>query len=175
MKRPSLVLIGGMALVLALIVPAGAQLRDENTGRLRLGADVGPQFGTADDTAFTIGLNSDYFLTHNFSIGPLLQVGLSEDLFQFGPSLQLKYTFDLDSRLSANVQGGIGLIYAELERRGRDSDDTSFLIPVGPGIEYKLAEGVTLGSTLLFNFMDLNKVKDEDFSVSLLGGIKVRF
>ncbi|MGH7829807.1 MAG: outer membrane beta-barrel protein, partial [Candidatus Binatia bacterium] len=142
MKRTSMLRMAGMAVILALLLPASvtAQQRDERRqGRFSLGIDVGPQFGTADSTAFTLGFNGDYFLTHNLSVGPLLQVGLTDDLFQFGPSAQLKYTFDIDPRLKANLQGGIGFIYAELDRRGRDPHDTSFLIPVGPGLEYRVA------------------------------------
>jgi hypothetical protein len=178
MKQKSLVLMACMAFVLALILPVSVtaqQKPERREGRFSLGADIGAQFGTADSTAFALGFNGDYFLTHNFSIGPLLQVGLTDDLFQFGPSLQVKYTYDIDSRLKANLQGGIGFIYAELERRGRDKDDTSFLIPVGPGLEYRLTEDISIGTTVLFNFTNLKDVRDDDFFVSLLGGLRVRF
>lgn len=178
MKQKGLAVLGGIAFVLALIVPVSVtaqQTTEKRDGRFTLGADIGAQFGTADSTAFALGLNGDYFLNQNFSIGPLLQVGLTSDLFQFGPSVQLKYTHDIDSRLKATIQGGIGFIYAELERRGRDRDDTSFLIPVGPGLEYRLTDDVSLGATLLFNFTNLKDVRDDDFFVSLLGGLKIRF
>lgn len=171
-------LITRVALVLALIIPASVMAQpapDQRAGRLQLGADIGPIFGTPDSTAFGLALNGDYFLNQNFSIGPLLQFGFTKDLFQFGPSVQLKYTFDIDRYWKANLQGGLGFMYADLERRGPDRDDTSFLVPVGGGVEYRLNESVSLGSTLLFNFTDLDRVRNENFSVALLGGLKFRF
>jgi hypothetical protein len=104
-----------------------------------------------------------------------VQFGLTDDLFQFGPSVQLKHTYDIDQRLTANLQGGIGFIYAELERRGRDRDDTSFLVPLGGGLEYRIGNDISLGTTVLFNFMDLDRVRSENFYLSVLGGLKFRF
>jgi hypothetical protein len=140
-----------------------------------LGAEIGFLFGTADSTAFGLALNGDYFLNQNLSVGPLVQFGLTDDLFQFGPSVQLKYTYDIDQRLTANLQGGLGFIYAELERSGRDRDDSSYLVPVGGGLEYKIGNDVSLGATVLLNFMDLDRVRDEDFYLSVLGGLKFKF
>ena len=177
MKPKISVLIGSIAFVIALMLPVSItaqQQPERREGRLSLGADVGALFGTPDATAFALAFNGDYFLSHNFSIGPLLQVGLTSDLFLFGPSLQLKYTYDLDQRLKTNLQGGIGFLYGELERRGPDRDDTSFLIPVGPGLEYRLTDDLSIGGTLLFNFTNL-KVRNENFFVSLLGGLRLRF
>lgn len=178
MKPKTSVLIGSIAFIMALILPVSVtaqQQPERRQGRLSLGVDVGALFGTPDATAFALGFNGDYFLSHNFSIGPLLQIGVTSDLFLFGPSLQLKYTYDFDQRLKTTLQGGIGILYGELERRGPDRDDTSFLIPVGPGFEYKLTDDLSIAGTLLFNFTNLNKVRDENFFVSLLGGLRVRF
>lgn len=177
MKHKSLALIAGMALALALSLPLSAQAQapDRRDGRLSLGAEIGFLFGTADSTAFGLALNGDYFLNQNLSVGPLVQFGLTDDLFQFGPSVQLKHTYDIDQRLTANLQGGIGFIYAELERRGRDRDDTSFLVPLGGGLEYRIGNDISLGTTVLFNFMDLDRVRSENFYLSVLGGLKFRF
>lgn len=162
------------ALVLGLSTPAAYAQQRQNT--LELGAAIGPVFGTADSTAFGLALHGDYFLNSNFSIGPLLQFGFTDDLFQVGPTVQLKYTQNINSRLTANLQGGIGFIYADLDRRNRpDRDDTSFLIPVGGGLDYRLSDAVSIGGTLLFNFTDLDRVRSENLHVSLLGGVKVRF
>ena len=179
MKQKTLVLIAGIPLVIALALPVSvtAQVPPEpRQGRLSLGAEAGALFRTPDGTAFGLALNGDYFLSHNLAVGPLLQVGLTGDLFLFGPSVQLKYVHDLDPRLKATLQGGIGLLYADLERRRRVRDDTSFLIPLGPGIEYRLNDGISLSGTLLLNFTDI-KVhgRHENVLVSLLGGVRVRF
>lgn len=178
MKQKILGVVGFIAFLVALVIPASVtaqQSPDPRDGRFHLGVALGPQFATADSTALGIAFSGDYYLNHNLSVGPLLQFGVTDDLFQVGPTVQLKYTFDIDPRLQANLQGGIGFIYADLKRRGPDKDDTSFLIPVGPGLEYRLSDSVSLGTTVLFNFTDLDRVRHENFFVSWLGGLKVRF
>jgi hypothetical protein len=160
--------------IFALAVPDWS-VAQERQGRLQLGVDIGPVFETADSTAFGLALHSDYFFHQNFSLGPLVQFGFTDDLFQVGPSVQLKYTFALSPELEANLQGGVGFMYANLDRHGRDRDDTSFLFPVGGGLAYKITENVSIGTTLLFNFTDLDKVRNENFHVSLLGGLQIRF
>jgi hypothetical protein len=177
MKQKHLMLISTIVSVLAVMIPVSVtaqQTAGQRTGRFTLGVDIGAQFATADSTAFGVGFSGDYFLTDNLSIGPLLQIGVTTDLFQFGPTAQLKYTYDIDQRFKANLQAGAGFLYAHYTK-GPNRHDTSFLIPVGPGLEYNLTNDISLGTTLLFNFTDLSNVKNENFFVSLLGGLKVRF
>jgi hypothetical protein len=178
MNRKTFMLMGYIALACALLFPVSASAQvsaEQRQGRLQVGADIGPVFGTPDSTAFGLALHGDYFFHQNFSVGPLLQFGFTSDLFQVGPTVQLKYTFDIDRYWKANLQGGLGFMYAELERRGSDPDDTSFLLPVGAGLEYRLNDSVSIGSTLLFNFTDLDKVRNENFHIALLGGLRFRF
>jgi len=54
-------------------------------------------------------------------------------------------------------------------------DDTSYLIPVGVGIEFKVDKNISLGSTLLFNFTDLDDIPDDDSFITWLTGIRIRF
>jgi hypothetical protein len=136
---------------MAPISVAAQQTPDQRAGRLQLGADIGPVFATPDATAFGLALHGDYFFHQNFSVGPLLQFGFTRDLYQIGPTVQLKYTHDIDQRWNANLQGGLGFMYADLERRGPDRDDTSFLIPVGGGLEYRLSDAISIGSTLFLS------------------------
>ena len=48
-------------------------------------------------------------------------------------------------------------------------------MPFGGGIEYRFTNKLSAGGTVLANFMDLNSVRGENFSLSFLGGIKWRF
>jgi len=155
---------------LLLPVAAASQRR---TGQFTLGVDIGLQAETADATAFALGLSGDYFITHNFSVGPLFQFGFSDDLFQIGPTIQAKYTFDLPAnpKLKLHLQGGIGFIYAELP----NSNDTSFLIPLGFGGEYRLNQQISIGSTVLFNITNLDDVRNENFFFTWLTGVRFRF
>lgn len=183
MRKTVPMLCGGLALLIWswLPVTAAAQprtLTESRIGRFTLGVDIGLQGATADGTAFAVGLSGDYFLTQNFSVGPLLQIGVTDDLFQIGPTLQGKFTFDLPNipELKPHLQGGIGFIFADLDRRSRpDRDDTSFLIPIGFGADYRLSRDVSVGSSLLFNFTNLKDVRDENFFVTWLVGLRVHF
>ena len=101
------------------------------------GASVGVQSDTADSTAFAIGLYGDYYLTPNFSIGPLLQMGFTNDLSQFGLTAQAKYTFDIAGmpKLKPHVQAGLGLIYADLDEwQGGARMTPAILFPWGSAL-----------------------------------------
>lgn len=182
MKRKGRVLMAGMLVLFSIMVsvPATAQRPpgELRAGTFTLGVDIGLQGATADGAAFAWGLTGDYFLNHNVSLGPLFQMGITDDLTQVGLTLQGKFTFDLPAipGLKPHLQGGIGFIHADLDRRARpDRDDTSFLIPLGFGAEYRLTRNISLGSSFLFNITDLDRVRNENFFISWLSGIRVRF
>ncbi len=169
-----------LLLVLLVAQPVEAQQIPEaasRAGKFVFGAGLGLQGYTSDGTAFALGLSGDYFLTNALSIGPLLQMGFTGDLFQLGLSAQLKYTFDIPQlpNLKPNVGVGIGFIYADLDQPGGSVDDTSFLIPLGLGVEYKLSEKISLDTNLLFNFTDLNVGGGDSFFITWLVGVKIPF
>ncbi len=127
------------------------------------GAAIGFLANTPDGTAFATNFHADYFLTHQISVGPLAQLAVTGDLFQFGFSGQGKYWLDLpglDKRLKMNLQGGLGFLHADLHR-----SDTSFLIPIGVGLDFALNEQVSLISTFLLNFTDVDTGRGTDASV----------
>jgi len=153
------------------------QSSDARAGRFILGAGLGLQANTPDGTAFALGLGGDYYISQGFSIGPLIQLGFTGDLFQFGLTGQAKYTFDLREipALKPHIEAGLGFIYADLDRsRGRSEDDVSFLIPLGAGAEYRLTDSISLDTTFLFNFTDLD-VRDKSFFFTWLVGLRYRF
>src|SRR2546430_8599824 len=45
---------------------------------------------TADSTAFAMNLNVERFINRSFSVGPLLQFGVTGDMTQIGASGQVK-------------------------------------------------------------------------------------
>ena len=150
---------------------------DRRIDKFFFGAALGFQTDTPDSTAYAIGLYGDYYLTRGLSIGPLLQMGFTDDLMQLGLTAQAKYTFDLANipQLKPHVQAGLGFIYADLDLgNGRSEDDTSFLIPFGIGAEYKLTDSISLDGTVLFNITDLD-VGSEDFFMTWLIGLKFAF
>ncbi len=113
--------------------------------------------GTADDNiAAALALSADYFPDPNFSIGPLLQLGLTGDLIQFGLSAQAKYTVDLPRmrQLKPNLQAGLGFLRVDMDRppAGPEDSDLGFLVPFGMGLDLEVAPNLMLGSTILLNF-----------------------
>ena len=68
-------------------------------------------------------------------------------------------------------------LYANLDRPGPgNKDDTSFLIPLGVGVEYRLNPRLSLDTTAFFNFTDINvRDKDRNFFFTWLLGVKVPF
>jgi opacity protein-like surface antigen len=149
----------------------------DRKGRFSLGGALGLMTDTPDNTAFAFGLSGDYYLTDEFSIGPLLQMGFTGDLFMTGLTAQAKYTFDLIGipKLKPYAQAGIGFIYADLKRGGGNKEsDTSFLLPFGVGAEYKLTNVLSLDATVLLNATNLD-VRDENLFVTFLFGLKFAF
>jgi opacity protein-like surface antigen len=180
MKKRRLICVGVMFMVfLGLTQFTEAQPRptDDRTGGFAFGAGLGLQADTADHTAGSLVFFGDYYVTHEFSIGPLLQLGFTDDLFQLGLTVQAKYTFDLPQipQLKPHVQAGIGFIYSDLDREPeRDEDDVSFLIPLGIGAEYKLTKSISLDTAFLFNITNLD-VRDDNFFLTWFVGVKFLF
>ena len=171
------VVITVVMVALTPIAEAQQYATDRRIDKFFFGAAMGLQTDTPDSTAYAIGLYGDYYLTRGLSIGPLLQMGFTDDLMQLGLTAQAKYTFDLANipQLKPHVQAGLGFIYADLDQgSGRSEDDTSFLIPFGVGAEYKLTDSISLDGTVLFNITDLD-VRDEDFFMTWFLGLKFAF
>lgn len=145
----------GLALGL-LGAESGAPVRaaDPAPGKWTAGGGVGFLGNTPDDTAFAFNLHVDRFLNQHVSVGPLLQMGFTGDMVQTGLSGQGKYWTDLpglSNRLKLVAQAGIGFVHSDFR-----AGDTSWLIPLGVGLDYKVDETVTLTSTFLLNFTDLD-------------------
>jgi hypothetical protein len=132
-----------------------------------LAAKTGLGFTLSPDD-FLLILQADYFLTNNFSIGPLLQFGVDDDPFIFAPTLNFQGMFDLPGagmeRLKPFVQGGIGVVYMNKDRPNRPNvDDTGFLINVGGGFEYFVTDRLSLGNNIMFNIMPDDVLGDHFF------------
>lgn len=118
------------------------------------GGAIGYLANSPDDTAFALNLNADVNLNQRMSIGPLLQLGFTGDLTLVGFSGQGKYAIpisELDNRFKVVLQGGIGFVHAD-----PGPSDTSFLIPLGIGMDYQINPGLALKSDFLLNFTDLD-------------------
>lgn len=118
---------------------------------------------TPDDTAFAVNLSAERFVVERLSLGPLLQLGFTDDSSQVGLSGQLKYWIDIPDtsrRLRVNVQGGLGFVHNSY----RDGD-TSWLIPFGVGADYAFTENLNVTGTFLLNLTDLDTGRGSDAHV----------
>ena len=142
------------------------------------GMSIGPRAGrpsvkaamgfTLEPGTFLLSLGADYFFTDRFNLGPLLQLGISDDRIILAPTLSFQWLFDLPpdmERWKPFLQWGLGLAYLEKDNRSGRNDDTGFLVNFGFGFEYYLTGQISLGNNLLFNFMP-DRVLDEHFFFS---------
>ena len=127
---------------------------------------------TADPDTFLTALEFDFVATPNISLGPLIQIGVSDKHTLIAPTLNARYQFlisDADkdvARLKPFVNAGLGLVYMEKERKHRtDADEVDFLLNTGFGLEYDLHESVSVGTHFLFNIVPW-EVVDERFFFS---------
>jgi len=117
------------------------------TGVWSVGASAGVIGDTPEDTAFALNLQADNFLNQDFSLGPLLQLGVTSGMIQLGLSGQAKYWMDLhipnrDAKLV--LQGGLGFLHSK--------GDTSWLLPFRIGVDYPVDRKMSLMATFLLNF-----------------------
>jgi len=140
-------LVAGLTVALTTYCGGGdAKAAEPATGAWTGGAAVGFLGNTADGTAFAANLNVERFINRNFSIGPLLQFGVTHELTQIGLSGQAKFWIHLSRAFYLTVQAGAGFVHTDFP-----AGDTSFLIPLGVGFDYALRRDVSVTSTFLLN------------------------
>ena len=144
------------------------------------GSDLGLTTGTVDGTVFTLGFHLDYYLDRNFSIGPMMLMSPTGDLFQIAFAGVGKYHIRLSNGFNLVPFTGIGLIHADLDRGTGasqiDRNDTSWYIPIGLSLEYQVRPNLALSSTLMVNLHDINlqpSLPEKDHtSVALMFGLR---
>src|SRR5262245_41994470 len=109
---------------------------------------------TASPELFLMALEGDYQLFQNFGVGPLVQLGVTDEELLVAPTVNAQYAFNIPrlDRLKPFIQGGLGFVY----RNNEDCDcneDTGFLVNFGPGVDWFLGNNLAVGSSALFNFM----------------------
>ncbi|WP_447980449.1 hypothetical protein [Candidatus Nitrospira bockiana] len=132
-------------------------------GQWSAGGGIGFLGATPSGTAFALNAHADNFLNRYFSIGPLVQVALTGSLTQFGLSGQGKYWIDIPdtgNRMKLVLQAGIGFLHAD-----RLDSDTSWLIPLGAGLDYAITDSLALTANFLLNFTDIDTGHGKDAHV----------
>jgi hypothetical protein len=151
--------------LLALVAQghARADVTELAPGRWSGGAGMGFLGNTPDGIAeFAIKGHADYSVRERLSLGALAQyAGTGNDII-FGLSAQAKYWWNLpgmDNRAKFVLQGGLGFIRAGItDTDSRTSNTyTSFVIPIGIGLDYAMTPGMALTADLLVNVTSLGE------------------
>ena len=157
----------------AFVFAPRAQAEDNRWG---FGSGLGFTAGTVNDTVLNVAFSADYFLDRNFSVGPLMQISPTGDLFQISFAGVGRYYFRLNNGINLVPFTGIGLIHADLDTARIDRNDTSWYIPIGASLEYQATRNVALSSTLIVNLHDINLSpslpENDTTSVALLFGFR---
>jgi hypothetical protein len=139
---------------IALLGLAPAQAADLNAGTVSGGGALGFLANTPDGAAFAVNVNADYFIHTNVSVSPLFQLAATGDLFQSGLSGQGKLWIVVPGtqhKVKLTLQGGLGFVHADFLE-----SDTSWLIPLGFGLDFMLTPTSSFTTTFLLNFTDLD-------------------
>jgi len=170
-------LIAAIGLALGSLTALIPSVRaDEN--RWGFGSGIGFTSGTVNGTVFTLGLNVDYYIDRNFSIGPMMLISPTGDLFQISWAGVGRYHFRFNNGVNLIPFIGFGLTHADLDRGtgpGRiDRNDTSWYVPLGFSLEYQVIRNVAISSSLIVNLHDINLApslpEKDTTSVALLFG-----
>jgi hypothetical protein len=151
---------------------ARADVKEPTAGQWSGGAGVGFLANTPDGVEFGVSANADYFLTQRLSIGLLFQyAGAGNDIL-VGASIQAKYWWNISASRTTKlvVQGGIGGVRAAIEDAdsGVSGTYTSFLIPLGIGVDYAVTPRIALTADIRVNFTCLGeKVRTREREVDL--------
>lgn len=161
-----------MAVVLGSPAASIAQVTETSPGRITGGGGIGFMGATPDGTAFALNGYVDQFFARYFSVGPLAQFALTGNMTLFGLSGQAKYWFDIPesgNRAKLVIQAGLGFVHAD-----RLNSDTSFLIPLGVGLDYAVNPSLAMTANFILNFMDLDtgNGKDAHLVPALMFGVR---
>ena len=113
---------------------------------------------TADPDTFLMTLEVPWKADDLVSVGPLFQLGFSDDHVLVAPTLEVYLTPRLTDDLRdihPYAHMGMGFMYLEKDHRraGRDEKDADFLLATGLGVEYAVQQNLFVGTGFLFDFV----------------------
>ncbi|MDH4360738.1 MAG: porin family protein [Nitrospirota bacterium] len=142
--------------------------------RWGFGTDIGFLADTVDDTVFTLSFQGDYYLDSHFSVGPQLLISPGGDLSQITFAGIARYHIPLGA-VAIIPFGGLGFVYADLDRGRRSDDDVSYTFPFGATAAFKINQTISLASTLIFTFQNIdlnNRVGSDNLNIGMLFGFR---
>lgn len=105
------------------------------------------------------------------SVGPLLQLGFTGNVFLFAPSANARYTVDVPHRpqLKPFAEAGVGFLISKEKNHGTFG---SGLFLIGGGVDYMIRENIGVGGKSYLNFAP---GPGQDFFASFLGGVSFHY
>jgi len=154
---------------------------DGGMGRWSGGTGVGFLGGTPDGVEFALNGHLNYFIAEDISIGPLVQYAGAGDDFLFGLTVQGKYWWaipGMNNQTKLVLQGGIGFARAGVREPEIGFGDTfsSFLIPLGIGVDHAVNEQVSVTADFMLNITALGRDvrvagREVDFHTNVMPGL----
>jgi hypothetical protein len=164
-----------------------ADVHDLKPGHWSGGIGTGFLINTPDGVEFALKGHGNYVVLQGFSVGLLSQLALGGNDAVFGLSTQATYWWDIPGThpgVKVVIQGGIGVVGANIDDTDSGVSDTytSWLIPVGIGLEYTISDQIAVSAELLLNFTSLGETvrvggQEFDLRTSVMPGfyLGVRF
>ncbi|MDH5739976.1 MAG: outer membrane beta-barrel protein [Nitrospira sp.] len=181
-RRPVVLLL---LLTVLIVTPTGLVSAHDSTaggmGRWSGGTGVGFLGGTPDGVEFALNGHLNYFISEEISIGPLVQYAGAGDDFLFGLTAQGKYWWAIpgtNNQTKLVLQGGIGFVRAGVREPEIGFGDTfsSFLIPLGIGVDHAVNEQVSVTADFMLNITSLGREfrvagREADFHTNVMPGL----
>ena len=139
--------------------------------------EAGLGFTSGPDT-FLMQLEAPYHFSSNVTIGPQLQIGVSDATTLVAMSANTRLSFDMTNVTNENlrklepfVNGGIGLAFVDRTV----VDEVGFLMHFGFGVAYKFSTQVAAQSAMQFNIIPGGAAGEKFFYTWQIAGIRYRF
>ena len=134
-------------------------------------------FTSGPDT-FLMQFEAPYHYSSNITIGPQLQIGVSDATTLVTMSANTRLSFDLSSVADENlhnlepfVNGGIGFAFVDRKK----VDEVGFLMNLGFGLAYNFSTQVAAQSAMQFNIIPGGAAGEKFFYTWQMAGIRYRF
>ena len=159
-------------MLIFFLIPGNPSVWAENPWGM--GIDLGFLADTVDDTIITMNFQGDYYLDSKFSIGPQLLLSPNDNLTQLTFAGVARYHIPLGT-IRVIPFGGVGFVYADLDRGDVDDNDMSYSFPLGATAAFQINQTISIASTLIFTFQDIdldNRKNSDNFNIGMLFGFR---
>ena len=133
---------------------------------------------TAGPDSFLMQFEAPYHFNSQISVGPQLQIGVSDSTTLVAVSVNTRLTFDTSGSSNAGlrkiepfVNCGLGLAFIDR----KSVDEVGFLIDLGFGIAYYISEKVGIQSSMQFNIIPGEAAGEKFYYTWQIAGIRYRF